>query len=90
MPTTRPRITITETDDVASMLDAAAERWPEDRENRARLLKRLAERGAQAAQADRAGEHAAWASVVRRAAGAAGTDAYPAGYLEDLRGDWPQ
>jgi hypothetical protein len=90
MPTTRPRITITATDDVASMLDAAAERWPEDRGNRARLLKRLAERGAQAARADRAREHDAWAAVVRKAAGAAGPAASPAGYLEDLRGDWPQ
>ncbi len=90
MPTTRPRITITETDDVASMLDAAAERWPEDRDNRARLLKRLAERGAQAARVDRANAADAWAAVVRQAAGAAGAGAYPAGYLEDLRGDWPQ
>ncbi len=89
MPTTRPRLTITETDDVASMLDEAAERWPEDRANRARLLKRLAERGAQAARAERAAELDAWAKTVRKAAGAAGSDAYPAGYLEDLRGDWP-
>ena len=89
MPTTRPRITITETDDVASMLDAAAERWAEDRDNRARLLKRLAVRGAEAARADRVDEQDAWAAVVRKTAGAAGPGAYPAGYLEDLRGDWP-
>ncbi len=89
MPTTRPRITITETDDVTSMLDAAAERWPQDAGNRARLLKRLAERGAEAARADREDEDATWAAVVRKAAGAAGAGTYPAGYLEDLRADWP-
>jgi hypothetical protein len=89
MPTTRPRLTITESDDVASMLDAAAERWPEDRANRARLLKRLAERGAEAVRAEDAANQSAWAQTVRQAAGAAGPDAYPAGYREDLRGDWP-
>jgi len=89
MPTTRPRLTITESDDVAAMLDAAAERWPEDRANRARLLKRLAERGAEAVRADAANDESAWEATVRRAAGAAGPDTYPAGYLEDLRGDWP-
>jgi len=30
VPTTRPRILITETDPVARALDAAAQRWPED------------------------------------------------------------
>jgi hypothetical protein len=39
VPTSRARLTITETDDVARMLDEAAERWPEDRVHRARLLK---------------------------------------------------
>ncbi len=89
MPTTRARLTITETDDVASMLDEAAELWPEDRANRARLLKRLAERGAEAARADQIVAQSAWEQVVKRAAGAAGPDAYPKDYLEDLRGDWP-
>lgn len=90
MPTTRARLTITETDDVARMLDEAAERWPEDRANRARLLKRLAERGAEAARADRKATQTAWAQAVNSAAGAAGPDAYPAGYLKDLRDDWPR
>lgn len=89
MPTTRPRLTITETDDVARMLDEAAARWPEDRDNRGRLLKRLAERGSQAARADAGAERVAWAATVEAAAGAAGPTAYPAGYLDDLRRDWP-
>jgi uncharacterized protein (DUF2236 family) len=89
MPTDRARLTITETDDVARMLDEAAEQWPEDREHRARLLKRLAERGLEAARAERAAEQLDWATAVAGAAGAAGAAAYPDGYLADLRDDWP-
>lgn len=89
MPTDRARLTITETEDVARMLDEAAECWPEDREHRGRLLKRLAARGLEAARAERAADRHAWAAVVERAAGAAGPHAYPARYLADLRDDWP-
>lgn len=89
MPTERARLTITETDDVARMLDEAAECWPEDREHRGRLLKRLAARGLEAARAERAAERLGWAAVVERAAGAAGPHAYAPGYLDDLRDDWP-
>jgi hypothetical protein len=38
MPTARPRLTITETDEVAQALDAAAARWPEVRSRRELLL----------------------------------------------------
>jgi hypothetical protein len=89
VPTSRARLTITETDDVARMLDEAAERWPEDRVHRARLLKRLAERGAEAARAESVARRSAWAALVETTAGAAGPDAYPERYLDELRGDWP-
>jgi len=89
MPTVRPRLTITETDDVVEMLNEAAERWPEDRAHRARLLKRLAERGADAVRTEGAARREAWTAVVERAAGAAGPEAYPTGYLGELRHDWP-
>jgi hypothetical protein len=45
VPTRRPRLTIIETDEIGRMLDEAAERWPEGGDHRARLLKRLAQRG---------------------------------------------
>lgn len=49
---TRPRLTITETDDVAGALDAAAVRWPEVR-SRQQLLLRLVEEGRRALPRER-------------------------------------
>ena len=90
MPTLRPRLTITETDDVAQMLDEAAERWPADREHRARLFTRLARLGVDALRRQQTADRISWEERVRGAAGAAGPQAYPAGYLDRLRGDWQQ
>src|SRR4051794_41742219 len=39
VPTERPRLTITETDDIAAALDAAAARWPDVRSRRELLLR---------------------------------------------------
>jgi hypothetical protein len=88
MPTTRPRHLITETDPVARALDDAAERWPEDRNSRAKLLLHLVEEGhrALARRADQQRE--ARLSAIRRTSGAL-TGTYGAGYLEELREDWP-
>ena len=44
MPTTRPRYTITDTGDIAAMLDIAQRRWP-DVADRKELLVRLAAAG---------------------------------------------
>ena len=81
MPTTRPRYTITESDELAQALDAAARRWP--REPRGRLLVRLVDAGARAL-ADQDEDRRA---AVRRTSGAL-TGAYPEGYLDLLRDDW--
>ncbi|HZV74670.1 MAG TPA: hypothetical protein VFF79_13220 [Conexibacter sp.] len=89
MPTARPRHSITETDDVARALEAAAQRWPDDRERPGKLLLDLVREGhrAIATNAERA-------SADRRAAIAhtdgALTGTYPADYLEQLRGDWAE
>ena len=87
MPTTRPRLTITETDDVAQALDAAAARWP-DVHSRQQLLLRLVEQG-RTALARELEQHAErQRDAIRRTSGAL-TGVYEDDYLERLRDDWP-
>jgi len=86
MPTSRRRITITETDDVAAALDAAAARWPDVR-SRAELLLRLVEEAHHAIVADREAT-ARQREAVARTHGAL-TGAYEPNCLARLREDWP-
>ena len=86
MPTTRPRHYVTETDDLAAALDAAALRWPGL--SRAQLLVRLALSAADAeAQAQEVLRKRRLAALERLTSG---DFAYPPGYLADLREDWPE
>jgi hypothetical protein len=87
MPTTRPRLTITETDEVAAALDAAAARWPEVRSRR-ELLLRLVEQGREVLDRDRADTLTRRREAIRRTSGAL-TGAYEPNYLDRLRDDWP-
>ena len=87
MPTTRPRLTITETDELAAALDAAAARWP-GVGSRRELLLRLVEQGREALDRERAEESARRRDAVRRTSGAL-TGVYEPDYLERLREDWP-
>lgn len=87
MPTTRPRLTITETDDVVAALDAAAARWPEVRSRR-ELLLRLVEQGREVIGRDHGAATARRREAIRHTSGAL-TGAYEPGYLERLRDDWP-
>ena len=89
MPTTRPRHVITETDEIAKVLDDAAERWPEDRSNRRRLLYRLLIEGHSSAMQESAAERAMRRAAIERTRGAL-SGIYREGYLADLRQDWPE
>lgn len=84
MPTTRARHTLTETDELAQMLDDAALAWPELSGDRTALLRRLVEAG-RASLNVTGGAHA----LLRGAAGAA-TGAYPRDARAELLADWPE
>jgi hypothetical protein len=88
MPTSRPRHTITETNDVSRALHDAARQWPKDRKRPSKLLLDLVREGHRAITVD-----AERALEDRRAAiectGGALTGTYPVDYLARLRGDWP-
>lgn len=86
MPTTRPRHFVTETDELAAALDAAAVRWPEL--SRPQLLVRLALEGNHAAR--QAGEQRRQRrlAAIKEHTGIF-TGAYGPDYLAVLREDWP-
>jgi hypothetical protein len=87
MPTERPRLTITETDDVAEAIDLAAERWPET-PSRRELLLRLVEQGRSVIERERDEQAERRRDAIRRTSGAL-TGVYEADHLERLRDDWP-
>jgi len=93
MPTTRPRHFVTETDDLADALDAAARRWPDL--SRSQLLVRLALEGHRSAQlaheaAQRADEerHRRRLAALHKHSGAL-SGAYGPTYLQQMREEWP-
>jgi hypothetical protein len=69
MPTTRPRLTVTETDELADALDAAAARWPEVGSRR-ELLLRLVEQGRIVIEREREMELERRRAAIRRTGGA--------------------
>lgn len=87
MPTTRPRYLVTETDELAAALDAAAQHWPNL--SRPQLLARLALEGhGVAQQAQRERRHRRLLAV-RQHSGML-TGAYGPDYLRVLREEWPE
>lgn len=87
MPTTRRRHLVTETDELAEALDAAAQRWPDL--SRAQLVGRLAIEGHRVAAIAHERRRQQRLAALRRHSGAL-TGAYGAGYREGLRGEWPE
>lgn len=80
---------ITETDDVAIALDDAALRWPQDADNRPRLLRRLLEQGHRSVVADQAAAVLARQDAVQRSSGSM-AGVYEPGYLDALHAEWPE
>jgi hypothetical protein len=85
MPTTRRRHAITETDEIAKAIAAAERAWPHLADRPAELLRQLI----------LVGGHALVDVDERRARAIASTRgaltvAFPPGYLDDLRRDWPE
>jgi len=78
---------VTETDDLAAALDAAGLRWPGL--SRSQLLVRLALEGHRAAGLAAEERHRRRVAAVAEHSGML-TGAYPAGYLEQLRAEWPE
>jgi hypothetical protein len=89
VPTTRPRHTLTETEELAEALDEAARRWPEDAQSRSRLLLRLVEAGRQAIAEEGEREREQRRAAIERAAGSL-TGVYPPGYLDGVRREWDE
>lgn len=86
MPTTRPRVLVTETDELKLALDEAASRWPGV--SRSALLVRLALEGHQAAQAEHAAAVQGRIDAIERWSGSF-SEGYEPDLLERIREDWP-
>lgn len=87
MPTTRPRVFVTESDELTEALDDAAKRWPG--ESRSSLLVRLALAGHHAAQREHDSTVSRRRAAIERWSGAF-TSEYDADLLAELREDWPE
>jgi hypothetical protein len=89
MPTARARHMITETDEIAAALDAAALRWPDLADERAELLRKLIHSGLTDLNAQEERRIALKREAIRAAAGSM-TGLWPEGWLEELRSEWPE
>lgn len=89
MPTTRPRHMITETDEIAAAIDLAALVWPESRDDRAVLLRRMLEEGALAVRDLRETRRAERLAAIRETSGVL-SGVYPPNAAQLLREEWPE
>jgi hypothetical protein len=88
MPTTRPRYTLTETDELSAALQVAAQRWPQDATRPSRLLLRLVQAGERAIAPEQRRVRERRRRAIERHHGQF-TGIYPPDYLQKLRSEWP-
>lgn len=89
MTTTLHRYSVTETPAVARALDLAAVTWPELRDNRAALLRRIVEWGAVALEEQRARVLDERREALRRYAGAM-EGVFPVDAARRAEDEWPE
>jgi hypothetical protein len=89
MPTLRPRYMITETDEIARAIDAAALSWPELAGDRGALLRRLIDAGAEMVGRVDTERIAARRRAIREGAGAL-TGSFPPNAAQLLKDEWPE
>ena len=87
MVTALPRIQVTQTPELADALVLAAEEWPEA--SKSERVARLAKAGGESLAAARDARRVDRRRVLEETRGKY-SEAYPSGYLKELRQDWPQ
>ena len=89
MPTARQRHMITETEDLARALDAAAAIWPSDKNKRAELLRHIIDQGVEAVTslADKKA-HKRISAINEAAHKFSGT--WPPNWREQMREEWAE
>jgi hypothetical protein len=80
---------ITETDEIAAAIDAAAVRWPDIADERAELLRRLIIAAPAEEEVRREQAREAKRQAIRDNAGGF-EGMWPDGWLEELRSEWPE
>jgi hypothetical protein len=89
MPTTRARHMITETHAIELMLDDAAGEWPALRDDRAGLVRRLIELGAETVHARNESRRAERRQAIRETSGMF-DGMWPDDAVQRMRDEWPE
>jgi hypothetical protein len=80
---------ITESDALAKAIDDAARLWPEVKDERAELLRRLIDRGIESVEAEFNEQIEARRKAVMEVAGSL-SGIWPANWREEMRAGWPE